>query len=205
VRIEGAIKVLSNEDPPALRRIRIALNKGGHLDAKGLPICRQSQIELATGSAALAACGTALVGSGGIVARTDIADQTNALVRGEVLLFNSVVGGQPAILAHVFQKKPAAITRVVVFHTRRTSGNFGTVITGDLPPALNSNGYLTSIFLQLQRNYVVHGQHKAYLTASCPAPKGFSGAIFPFAKVSMSFSDGRTLASTMTRSCKARG
>lgn len=205
VRIEGAIKVLSNEHPPALRRIKIALNKGGHLDAKGLPVCRQSQIELATGSQALAACGTALVGSGGIVARTDIAGQENTLVRGEVLLFNSVVGGQPAILAHVFQKKPAPITRVVVFRTHRTSGNFGTVITGQLPPALNSNGYLTSIFLQLQRNYVVHGKHKAYLTASCPAPSGFSSAIFPFAKVSMTFSDGRTLASTMTRSCKARG
>jgi hypothetical protein len=205
VRIEGAIKVLSDEHPPALRRIRIALNKEGRLDAKGLPVCGQGQIERATGSQALAACGTALVGAGGIVARTDIAGQANALVRGEVLLFNGVVDGQPAILAHVFQKKPAPITRVVVFHIRRSGGSFGSVITGDLPPALNSNGYLTSIFLQLQRNYVFHGKQKAYLSAGCPAPSGFSAAPFPFAKVSMSFSDGRTLSSTMTRSCKVRG
>jgi hypothetical protein len=205
VRIEGAIRGLSGERPPALRRIRIALNRGGRIDARGLPTCRQGQIEFATGSQALAACGTALVGAGGIVARTDIAGQENALIRGEVLLFNSVVNSQPAILAHIFQRKPALITRVVIFHIRHSGGDFGTVIAGELPPSLNSNGYLKSIFLQLQRRYVFHGRHMAYISASCAAPPGFSVAVFPFAKVSMSFADGRTLASTLTRSCKVRG
>jgi hypothetical protein len=205
VSIEGKIKGLAGQHPPPLRRIRIALNRGGVLDAKGLPACRQSQIEFATGPQALAACGTALVGAGGIVARTDLAGQDNTLIRGEVLLFNSVVDGRPAILAHIFQKKPAQIVRLVVFHVQRTGGQFGTVISGELPPALNTNGYLESIFLQLQRRYVFHGQHKAYISASCAAPPGFSVVVFPFAKVSMTFADGRTLASTLTRSCKARG
>ncbi len=205
VSIEGKIRGLSGQHPPALRRIRIALNRGGVLDAKGLPTCRQSQIEFATGSQALAACGTALVGAGGIVARTDLAGQANALIRGEVLLFNSVVDGRPAILAHIYQRKPAQIIRLVVFRIQRTGGQLGTVINGTLPPALNTNGYLESIFLQLQRSYVFHGKRKAYLSASCAALPGLSLAVFPFAKVSMSFADGRTLSSTLTRSCKVRG
>lgn len=205
VSFEGKIRGLSGQHPPPLRRIRIALSRGGVLDAKGLPTCRQSQIEFATGSEALAACGTALVGAGGIVARTELAGQPNALIRGEVLLFNSIADGRPAILAHIFQKKPAQVIRLVVFHIQRTGGQFGTVIDGELPPALNTNGYLESIFLQLQRRYSFHGRPKAYISASCAAPPGFSVAVFPFAKVTMSFADGRTLASTLTRSCKARG
>jgi len=205
VRIEGTIRGLSGEHPPPLRRIKIELNRGGVLDAKGLPTCRQSQIEFATGPEALATCGSALVGAGGIVARTDLGGQANTRIRGEVLLFNSVANGQPSILAHIFQKKPAQIIRVVVFRVQRRGGQFGTVITGKLSPSLNTNGYLESIFLQLQRQYSFRGRSKAYLSASCAAPPGFSAAIFPFAKVSMSFADGRTLSSTMTRSCKVRG
>ncbi len=205
VRIEGTIRGLSGARPPALRRIRIALNRAGRLETRGLPVCRQSQIEFVSGPEALTACGDSLVGAGGIVARTDIAGQENALIRGEVLLFNGVADGRPAIFAHIYQRKPALITRVVVFHIQRSGGEFGTVITGDLPPSLNRNGYLISIFLQLQRRYAYRGRPMSYISASCAAPSGFSTAVFPFAKVSMTFSDGRTLASTMTRSCRVSG
>jgi hypothetical protein len=204
VRIEGRIQTLSGARPPALRRIRIALNRAGRLETRGLPVCRPSEIEFVTGAEALAACGDALVGAGGIVARTDITGQENALIRGEVLLFNGLADGRPAILAHVFQRKPALITRLVVFHIQRSSGGFGTVITGELPPSLNRNGYLISIFLQLQRRYAFRGRQMSYISAGCAAPPGFSAAVFPFAKVSMAFSDGHTLASTLTRSCKVR-
>jgi len=37
------------------------------------------------------------------------------------------------------------------------------------------------------------------------APSGFTVATFPFAGSSMTFADGRTLASTLTRNCKVSG
>ena len=49
------------------------------------------------------------------------------------------------------------------------------------------------------------GQRRSYLSATCDAPAGFPGATFPFAHASMTFADGRTLSSTLTRSCKVRG
>lgn len=202
VRIEGTIKVPAGHHPPSLRRIRIALNRGGHLNSRGLPVCHESQIDPVTPSEALAACGPALVGAGGIVAKTAFPDQAASTLRGEILLFNSMVHGRPAILAHIFQSNPAPITRIVVFHIGRTGGAFGTVITGQLPPALNHNGYLKTIFLQLERRYVFHGRHRSYLSAGCAAPPGFPGATFPFARASMTFDDGRTLSSTLIRSCK---
>jgi hypothetical protein len=204
VRIEGTIKTPPSDRPPALRHIRVALNRGGRLSSRGLPVCRQRQIEAGTSTEALAVCGPALVGGGGFTSKTALDDQSSTILRGEILLFNAVVHGRPAILAHIFQTDPVPITRLMVLYISRKAGTFGTVITGQLPDSLNRNGYLKSIFLDLHRHYAVHGRPRDYLSASCPAPPGFPGAVFPFARASMSFDDGRTLGSTLTRTCKVR-
>ena len=39
--VAGTVRTLSGERPPALREITIAINRGGQLDAHGLPVCRQ--------------------------------------------------------------------------------------------------------------------------------------------------------------------
>jgi hypothetical protein len=205
VRIEGAIKVLPGESPPALRGIKIALNRAGQLSTRGLPVCHRQQIAVGNSAEAVAACGPALVGSGGIVARTTLPDQSAITVRGDLLLFNSIVHGRAAILAHIYQTRPVPITRIVVFEIHRKPGTFGTVITAEITPAIERNGYLKSIFLQLERRYVYRGRQRAYLSAACSAPAGFTIATFPFARASMTFDNGRTLASTLVRSCGVKG
>jgi hypothetical protein len=205
VSIEGTIRAPAAHAPPPLSRIRIALNRGGQLDVRGLPVCHRDQLTSADVNEALAACGDALVGAGGIVARTSFPDQPHYTLRGDVTLFNGREHGHTTILAHVFQSSPVPITNIVTFEVRRTGGTFGTVIDGRMPPALEHNGYLKSIFLRLQRTYVYRGRQHAYLSAACPAPRGFSGAVFPFAKASMTFDDGRTLSATLTRTCRATG
>jgi len=202
VRIEGTIRVPSGQEPPALRRIRVALNKAGRMDTRGLPSCRKSELDSVDSAKALARCGSALVGSGGITAITSFEDQPNYLMRGEVLLFNASVHGKEAILAHVFQNKPVPIIRVITFHITHPGGRFGTVLDATIPKSMNRNGYLKSIYLQLQRKFVYRGQRRSYLSANCGAPSGFGSASFPFAHASMSFDDGRTLASTLIRTCR---
>lgn len=204
VRIEGTVRTPEGGEPPALREIEIALNRAGRLSAVGLPACRRNRVETATPSEALAACGTSLVGSGGIVARTSLPDQAATTVRAEVLLFNAIVEGHAALLAHVYQAQPSPLTRVIIFAIHRKPGAFGTVITGHLPSSLNRNGYLRSIFLQLERRYAFRNQRRSYISAACAAPDGFSTATFPFARASMTFDDGRTLSSTLVRSCRVR-
>jgi hypothetical protein len=201
VRIEGTVRVLRGETPPALRRIRIALNRAGHLRTRGLPTCRRRQIDFATSAEALASCGTALVGSGGLVARTALPNQPATTVRADLLLFNGAVRGHPAVLAHVYQTRPVPITRIVVFEIRRGPGTFGTGLTARITPEIERNGYLKSIYLQLQRRYVFRGRRVAYLSAACSAPPGFTAATFPFARAAMTFADGRTLSAVLIRSC----
>lgn len=204
VRVAGVVKTLSGERPPALRQIKIAINRNGQLDTRGLPICRKRQIEASTSEQALLTCGPALVGGGSYLAKTAFPEQLTFPSAGRILAFNSVVGGRRAILAHIYGTEPLPIARIIVFHIQHAGGAYGTLLTGSLPATVNHYGYVKRLSLSLHRAYVYRGQRHGYISASCAAPPGFPGAVFPFAHASMTFADGRTLGSTLTRSCKVK-
>jgi hypothetical protein len=204
VSVEGTIKTLSGEEPPPLRRISIAINRGGSIDTRGLPRCTQAQLQATSREQALESCGGALVGRGHYVAAYSFPDQNAFPLRGPILAFNAIVNGQRAILAHVYATSPFPATRIVVFRIRRSRGTFGTVLDAALPPSLNRNGYLKEIRLNLHRVYEYRGRKRSYLGAECAAPAPLTIGIFPFARVSMGFADGRKLSSTLIRTCKVR-
>jgi hypothetical protein len=205
VSVSGAVKTLSGERPPALRRIEIELNRGGELSSYGLPVCRYGELVAVVRARALEACGDALVGDGAYVGRTAFPEQATFPSQGNILAFNGVYRGREVILAHVYGIDPVPITRIIIFYIRRTSGTFGTVISGSLPDAVNHYGYVEEIALRLHRIYTYRGRRRSYLSASCAAPSGFSIAAFPFARASMTFADDRTLSSALTRSCRVSG
>ncbi len=205
IEVAGTIKTLSGSRPPALRQISIAINRNGHLDTTGLPVCHQAQINPASSAVALAECRDALVGEGSYLANTAFPEQETFPSRGHILAFNAVSQGHEAILAHVYTAKPAPITRVIVFHIHhREKGAYGTTLSGSFPVSINRYGYLRRISLNLFRRFKYRGRTHSYLSAPCAAPAGFPGAVFPFAHASMAFEDGRTLSSSLTRSCRVR-
>jgi hypothetical protein len=204
VRVDGTVRSLSGERPPALRHIAIAINRGGKIDTRGLPLCRRSELESVSGAQALASCGPALVGKGRFVGAVSFPEQTAFPLRGRILAFNARVGGQRAILAHVYGVDPFPNTRIIVFRIRETGGTYGTVLTAALPASINRYGFLKRIVLDLRREFVHRGRTRSYLSAACAAPQGFTTAIFPFVRVSMTFADGRKLASTLIRTCRVR-
>jgi hypothetical protein len=204
VRVDGTVRTLSGERPPALRWITIAINRGGRVETRGLPRCRRSQIEAASSAQALAVCGPALVGEGRYAAGVSFPEQATFPLSGKVLAFNARIDGERAILAHVYGTNPFPNSRIFVFHIRKSRGTYGTVLTAALPISLNRNGYLKRIVLDLHRDYVYRGRRHSYLTAACAAPEGLRIGIFPFVRVGMTFADGRKLASTLIRTCTVR-
>jgi hypothetical protein len=84
-------------------------------------------------------------------------------------------------------------------------GTFSTVLSASLPQATGDWGYVTGLNLKLGRTFSKHGKRHSFLSAGCPAPKGFPGALFPLAKTSFAFEGGKTLTTTLNRSCKAKG
>lgn len=205
VSVAGRVKTLSGERPPALREIEIELNRGGELNSNGLPVCRHGQLVAVGPSKAMEECGDALVGDGAYIGKTAFPEQATFPSRGHILAFNGVYRGREVILAHVYGNDPVPITRIIVFYIHRSGGTYGTVIKGSLPDAVNHYGYVEEIALRLHREYTYRGRQRSYLSATCAAPSGFTIATFPFARASMTFADDRTLASTLTRSCRVSG
>ena len=198
------MKTSSGEGPPPLRRIDIAINQGGRLDARGLPVCSRAEIQPSSTAQARKICGAALVGEGSFDADVAFPEQSAFPSQGKVLAFNALIGGRPAILAHVYGRQPASTSRIIVFHIRRTAGTYGTVLTASVPESLDQWGHLTHFSLDLHRDFTYRGRRHSYLSAACPAPPGFPGASFTFARAAITFADGRTFVSTLTRGCRVR-
>lgn len=203
VMVATEISGTPGKPPPQLTSITIAINRNGHLNSTGLPVCRMSDIQPATNEKALAACRGALVGEGSFAASVALSRQAVFPSNGKLLAFNGTYRGKPAILAHVYGTKPIPTSFTLPFVIGRAKGAFGTTLTATIPAAEDS--LITAIELKLRRTFTYRGQKRSYASAGCPAPKGFSKAPFPFARASYSFVGGREMSSTLMRSCVARG
>jgi len=181
--------------PPQLRRLKIAINRHGYLDAAGLPVCRFAALAASTTAEALRNCGRSRVGEGRFRARVLIPDQTAFPSRGLLLAFYGRYRGRPAILAHVYGTVPLPTSYTIPFLLRRSRGTFGTVLSASLEPAIGSSGYITLLRMTI-------GGRFGHLRAGCPARAGTS-ALFPLASLSVGF-PRKTLRTTLLRRCSTR-
>ena len=78
---------------------------------------------------------------------------------------------------------------------------YGTELSGALPEALGSWGFVDRIKMTLGREVQVEGRTQSYLDASCPAPKGTRGTGFTLALANFYFAGGETLSATVPKSC----
>jgi hypothetical protein len=203
VELGGTIASTSGANPPQLRRISIAINRYGRLDAAGLPVCRVEQIQPATAKGALEACRRSLVGRGSFTANVLLPEQAPFPSEGRVYAFSGAYHGHPAILAHVYGTEPAPTSYTLPFQISSTSGTYGTVLSASLPQVTSDWGYVTGLSLELDRTSRP-GARQGYVSASCPAPEGFPGTVFPLARSTFAFAGGVTLSATLNRSCRVR-
>jgi hypothetical protein len=180
---------------PKLEEIQIAINRHGRLDTGGIPVCRLGRIDPSTTAEALAACGTSLVGRGRFSANLKIPEQSPFPSRGKVLAFNGKLRGKPALFAHIYGTEPVPTSYVLPFSIEQAGGTYASTFVASLPAVTGEWGYVTGIALDFDRRFV---------SASCPAPSGFSGAVFPLMRTSFEFEGGPRITSTLNRRCEAR-
>jgi hypothetical protein len=200
VYVGAQITALKKSDPPKLKRISIAINRAGRFSPSAVPACTIRDIQPSTTQNALKACRSSLVGTGSFSARVLLPQQAAFPSGGKLYAFNGRYQGHPAILAHVYGTEPVPTSFTLPFVLTEGKGQLGTVLTASLAEVTGKAGYITGLSLSLGRT----AGTRSYLSASCPAPKGFNLASFPFAKASFDFV-GRSLQSTLNRSCKVRG
>ena len=204
VSVSAKVSSTGASAPPPMQKMSIAINKYGHLDTAGLPVCQLEDIQPATTDDALAVCKRSLVGEGRFLATVLQKGLAPFPSDGRIYAFNGEVEGKPAILAHVYGTKPAPASYTISFLISRSKGTFGTNLKATLPPVKEGSGYITGIYLKLGKSFISSGKGRSYLTASCPAPKGVSKAVFPFAEAAVAFKGGQALKSALTRTCKAK-
>jgi hypothetical protein len=205
VTVGGHITTTDKSVPPQLRRLAIAINRHGRLDPRGLPVCRLAEIQPASTVDALRACRGSRVGEGSFSANVAIPTQAPFPSRGKVIAFNGRRHGKPVILAHVYGVKPIPTSFTLPFQIERSKGTFATTLVASLPQTTGEWGFVTGIEMTLKRQFTYRGKSHDYLSAGCPAPEGFSGAVFPLVKASFEFGGAPSLSSTVVRSCKVRG
>jgi len=194
---------LKGKAPPQLTELAIAINRYGQLDGKGLPLCEVADIQPATTQKAKEACGGSLVGKGSFQASLLLPEQSPFPSQGELNAFYGTYKGKPAILAHVYGTEPVPTSFTLPFTISKAKGIFGTILSAALPK--DANNSVTGLELELGRSFKAGGKARSFASASCPAPKGFPGASFSFAKASYEFAGGRRVSSTLRRSCGVGG
>jgi hypothetical protein len=191
--------------PPALKTVQIQINRGGVLDTIGLPDCPYGKIQPASTQRALANCRPSLIGRGSFSAQVGLEGQESYSSQGEMVLFKSTRAGKPVLYGQIYTSYPFAASFVIVFGlSEQRKGTFGTTLTAKLPANLRAWGNLTEVKMRLARSFHFKGERHSFLSASCPAPKGFSKTPFRLAKTSFAFAGGTNVSQTLSETCRAR-
>jgi hypothetical protein len=205
VWVDSSVKTTDGSDPPPqLREITIAINRAGKLFSRGLPTCEIRRIQPSTMAAAKKACGGAIVGSGHVGVRIAFEKDHPFDFKAPLLAFNAKShNGHRRILAQAYGANPPS-SFVLTFKLRRRPGVFGTVISTRLPRSARDWAYITHFDMRLERRYEYRGRQRSFISASCAAPEGFPGTVYPFAKARYRFATGTTASVALVRSCLVR-
>jgi hypothetical protein len=204
VAVGATIVPAEGTTPPSLRRIQIEINRHGHFDLQGLPVCRYDEIQPSSTANAISSCKSSLVGKGSFSSTVLQPEASPFPSQGALYAFNGTYKGKPAILAHVYGTKPIPTSYTIPFTISKASGDYGTTLTAPMPNVGNEWGFITGLSLNLGRTFHYRGQRRSYVTAGCPAPKGVAIAPFDFARATFDFG-AEKVRSVLSRSCRAHG
>jgi hypothetical protein len=196
LRAEGEVKESDGSHPPAAREIIIEGDKNAEIHVKGIPTCKQGQLQATTTAAALKACRAALIGEGTTTAQVAFAEQRPISVPSKLLLFNGgEKGGKITWFVHAYFSNPisGAIVSTVTI-TKHRHGPFGTLTVTKIPQITGGSGSITSFALKIKKK--VAGVNP--ISAKCVGGK-------LKVHVQAKFEDGTKAETEIIRACTAKG
>lgn len=205
VSVGGQISTTDGSEPPQLRELVIEINRHGRIDSTGLPTCNVAVIRTASNGRALRACSSSLVGKGKFIGTITLPGAAPYPLEGELLVFNGREHGHSVLLGHIYSPHPFATSFVITFGIKAgRKGDYGTVLVANIKKALGKQKNLTGIEMTLNRHYSYKGRSHSYVSAGCPAPKGFTSAQYKLARTTFVFADGRKVSTVLERTCGVR-
>jgi len=199
LKASGAIATADGSQPPVAKTVTIDFDKHGTIDAKGLPVCRSSQLQARDTEAAKRACRGAIVGSGHTPVRVAFAEQSPFTASGPLVLFNGGVRrGVTTMYIHAYVNVPAPTALVTVVTIKKIhKGRYGIRAVARIPKIAGGYGSLINFHLKIHRTFRSGGRKHNYLLARCANGRFYAHATAAFA-------DGTRATGTIVRACSAR-
>lgn len=168
--LRASVTTVDGSHLPAAREVLIDVDKNIHVNAEGLPICKDGQLEARDAKAARRICGKAIVGTGSGLVEIAFPEQKPIMVSSPLTMFNGgVEGDEMTIFVHAFitVPVPAAIVTTVKI-TQIPRGPYGIHTVSKIPVIAGGAGSVTKFNLRVGRKFTYKGEKKSFLTASCP-------------------------------------
>jgi hypothetical protein len=197
-RIGARVRTADGAPLPAMKTFTFDADRQGQLFTEGLPTCSMKSLQSTTTEQARRICGDALVGTGSTSAVLTFPESNPTLVRAPLLMFNGGSRGARSILViQVYARTPVATTFVLPGVVTRTSGLYGTRTLVRIPTIANGYGSLKSFRVRIHRTWIYRGKKRSFLIARCSTGRYFAHSEF-------TFSDGTTVAGTLSKPCTPR-
>jgi hypothetical protein len=200
INLSGEVKMEKGGHPPAARELLIESDKNAEIHTKGIPVCKSAQIQATDTTAALKACGAALIGEGTTTAQVALAEQRPLDVDSKLLLFNGgEQGGKTTLFAHAYFSQPisgAIVTTATI--TKIHKGRYGTLSLVKVPQITGGSGSIVSFELEIFKSVKVGGKTYNPISAVCTDGKAK-------VHVQAKFEDGTKAESEIVRACTPKG
>jgi hypothetical protein len=192
LNVSGKIATADGSHPPPLTSFVLEADKNSGINAKGVPTCKEGQLEARTTKDAEKVCGKALIGKGTTGVQVEFAESKPIQLHSKLLIFNGgVKGGTTTLLIHAYLSSPvtaAIVTNVKV--SKVHNGRYGLKSVATIPKIANYAGSVTDFNLVINK--------PGYLLAKCP-----DGKIL--AQGEAVFKDGTKAKGEVVRPCTPKG
>lgn len=165
--------------PPALRELVIDFDKNGTVNARGLPACKNSQLQVRPTKKVEQVCGKSIVGKGNATARVSFPDQDSLVVPSPLLLFNGGVRrGVTTLYAHIYLTNPVPVAIVTTVKLKKIKkGRYGMHTVSKIPSVLNGQVSALSFNLRVKRLFRFKKKKRSFVSARCTDGRFFAKII----------------------------
>jgi hypothetical protein len=192
LNVTGKIETADGTHPPPLTSFVLETDKNGGINAKGVPKCKEGQLEARTTTDAEKVCKSAIIGKGTTDVQLEFPESKPVPLHSKLLIFNAGTSGSKTnLLIHAYLSSPVSAAIVTTVQVSKIhNGRYGLKSVATIPKIANYDGSVTNFNLIINK--------KGYLLAKCP-----DGHID--AQGEAIFKEGTKVKGEVSRPCTGKG
>lgn len=202
LNVQGKIENVDGTRPPALTEVVVDTDKNGTIDVRGVPTCKQGQLEARTTADAEKACRPAILGTGTTDVEVLFPESKPVGLHSKLLALNGgTKGGVTTIYIHAYLSSPVAAALVTTVKiSKEHNGPYGIRSVAVVPKIAGYAGSVRAFNLTFQKKlFAYKGKKHGYLLAKCANGKFL-------AQAEAKFHDGTRLGpAKIVRPCTPKG